>query len=76
VHLYFYDRYWRLAHWYEEHGNKRRAIRLLAKAEDHYRRSDHDGPPFAAALAMPVPRPFLFAGAVATRRMDDPNDAA
>src|SRR5262249_45194585 len=76
VHLYFYDRYWRLAQYHERRGAKKKAIRLRAKAEAHYRRSGHDGPPFAAALAMPVPRPSLFTSAMATRSTDHPNDAA
>lgn len=76
VHLYLYDRYWRLAEHYERRGNKRKALRLRIKAEAHYRQSGHDGPPFAAAIAMPVPRPPLFTRAVATDPARNPDDVA
>jgi hypothetical protein len=76
VHLYLYDRYWRLAEHYERRCSGKRASRLRAKAEAHYRRSGNDGPPFAAALAMPVPRPSLFTWAVAKQPDRDPDDAA
>jgi hypothetical protein len=58
VHLYFYDRYWRLAVVMEQKGRTSRAALYRAKAVEHYRLSGHDGPPFAAALALP--RPGLF----------------
>jgi hypothetical protein len=46
--------------------------RYFRLAEHHCRR----GPPFAAALAMPVPRPPMFTWAVATTSMRPPDDAA
>jgi hypothetical protein len=68
IHLYLFDRYSRLA-WYHEHrGNRQRALRLRARAAEHWRHTDHDGPPFAFALAMPVPRPPLLTWAVAGAR--------
>lgn len=76
VHLYLYDRYWRLADYYERRGKRQRASRLRAKAAAHFGQTGHDGPPFAAALAMPVPRPPMSTWAVATRRLRDPDDAA
>ena len=76
IHLYLYDRYWRLARYHERRGNRQKARRLRAKAAEHYRHTGHDGPPFAVALAMPVPRPPLFTRAVATRRIPGPDDAA
>jgi hypothetical protein len=69
VHLYLYDRYWRLARYHERRGNKQKALRLRAKAAEHWRHTGDDGPPFAVALAMPVPRPPLLTWAVATRRI-------
>jgi hypothetical protein len=76
VHLFFYDRYSRLARYHERRGHRQKARRLRARAVDHYARTGDDGPPFAVALAMPVPRPPLFTRAVATRRIRGPDDAA
>ena len=64
VHLYLYDRYSRLAEHYERRGRRKKASRLRAKAEAHYQRSGHTGPPFAAAMAMPRPRSPFFTWAV------------
>ncbi len=36
VHLYLYDRYWRLAIYYEQRGKTRRAQQLRIKAERHF----------------------------------------
>jgi len=77
VHLYLYDRYWRLADYYERRGNRKKASRLRTKAAAHYKHSGDTGPPFAAAMAMPRPRSPFFTWAVAKgwdRR--DPDDAA
>ena len=76
VHRFFHDRYSRLAWYHERRGNRQKARRLRAKAAEHYGHMGPDGPPFAVALAMPVPRPPLFTRAVATRRLRDPDDAA
>jgi len=77
VHLYLYDRYSRLAEHYDHRGNKKKALRLRAKAKAHYNRSGHTGPPFAAAMAMPRPRSPFFTWAVAKDRDSrGPNDAA
>ena len=76
VHLYLYDRYWRLAEYHERRGRSKNASRLRMKAMIHYRQSGSDGPPLAAALAMPVPRPPLFTRAVARQARRDPDDAA
>ena len=76
VHLYLYDRYFRLAEHHWRRGHQRKAARLHRKAEAHYRRSGHRGPPFAAALAMPVPRPPMLTWAVATKSIRPPDDAA
>ena len=76
VHLYLYDRYWRLAEHYQRRGSSKKASRLRTKAEAHYRQSGNGGPPFAAALAMPLPRPPLFTWAVAKQPGRNPDDAA
>jgi hypothetical protein len=76
VHLYLYDRYWRLAEYHERRGHGNKAARLRTKAMMHFRQSGNDGPPFAAALAMPVPRPPLSTRAVARQPGRDPDDAA
>jgi hypothetical protein len=76
VHLYLYDRYSRLAAHYERRGKREKASRLRAKAEAHYKRSGHTGPPFAAAMAMPRPQSPFFTWAVGKRDHRDPNNAA
>jgi hypothetical protein len=77
VHLYLHDRYSRLAEHYDRRGNGEKAARLRVKAEAHYRRSGHTGPPFAAAMAMSRPRPPFFTRAVAEDRDSrDPKDVA
>jgi hypothetical protein len=75
VHLYLYDRYWRLAEHHRSAGHVRRAATLHHKAETHYRKAGHDDPPFAAAMALPLPRPRVLTRAVA-RRPDGHDDAA
>jgi len=76
VHLYLYDRYWRLAEYYERRGNRKKASRFRAKAEAHYKDSGHTDPPFAAAVAMPRPRSPFITWAVGKRDHKDPDDAA
>jgi len=58
AHLFFFDRYRRLAQWHRAHGKAARARHFEARAEDHYRSAGGDGPPYAAAMGMP--RPFHF----------------
>ena len=72
VHLYLYHRYWRLAEYHARCGHAQRAARSRRKAEEHYQQSGHDGPPFAAAMALAIPRPLLFTRAVA----EPPDNAA
>jgi hypothetical protein len=77
VHLYLYDRYSRLSDHYDRRGNMKKALRLRAKAEAHYNRSGHTGPPFAAAMAMARPRSPFFTWAVTKDRdSQGPDDAA
>jgi len=74
AHRYFFDRYSRLADYHRQHGQVRKALRLKAKAEEH--RVDDDGPPYAAAMAMPRPRRFMRTNAVSAGGWHDPDDAA
>ena len=75
VHRYFFDRYSRLAAYHRGRGHVAKAIRFDGKAEEHRVASD-DGPPYAAAMAMPRPRSLVRTNAVSTRRFDAPDDAA
>jgi hypothetical protein len=81
AHLYFFDRYRRLAKWHRRRGRLDKAARLHAKAEQHFNASGgEDGPPYAAAMAMPRPRRFVETSAVSRRRLvrpsPPPDDAA
>jgi hypothetical protein len=77
AHIYFFDRYHRLAEWHRARGRFAKARRLQAKADEHYRAGGGvDGPPYAAAMAMPRPRRFLRTEAVSHHRVDGPDDAA
>lgn len=76
THLYFFDRYWRLAHVHTRRGQEARARVLRAKAEEHYRAGGGDGPPYAAAMAMPRPRSWVVTDARSDRVRRPPDDAA
>jgi hypothetical protein len=80
AHLFFFDRYRRLASLHAAHGRVARAARLHAKADAHYRAAGGDeGPPYAAAMAMPRPRRLVMTNAMGTRRSEGsepPDDAA
>ena len=73
AHLYFYDRYSRLAQHYREQGQLAKAARYQAEADEHH---PADGPPYAAAMAMPRPARFIQTNAVSGSRLDGPDDAA
>jgi hypothetical protein len=75
AHLYFADRYSRLANIHLAHGRARRASQLGQKAERHLEAAGWDGPPYAAAMGMPRPRRLVFTNAV-SGRLHDPGDAA
>ena len=76
AHRYFFDRYSHLAAIHRTRGNAAKAEHLQAKADAH-RGHEFDGdPPFAAAMAMPRPRHFVYTDAVSRRRLDEPDDAA
>ena len=76
VHLFFYDRYWRLATLYEKAGRRRRAAKLRARAEHHLSFCPRGGPPYAAASAAQVPRPSIRTLARGRWTPADSDDAA
>lgn len=76
AHAFFFDRYQRLAQYHRARGRVEKARRIQARAEEHYRAGGNDGPPFAAAMAMPRPRRFIQTDAVSRNRIDGPDDAA
>lgn len=76
AHVFFFDRYQRLARLHNDRGHRAAYERLQAKADEHYRASGGTEPPYAAAMAMPRPRHWTTTYAVASRRSDDSDDAA
>ena len=77
AHIYFFDRYQRLADYHRARGRSARAKRLQAKADEHYRAGGGgEGPPYAAAMAMPRPGRFIQTDAVSRKRLPGPKDAA
>jgi hypothetical protein len=76
AHSYFFDRYQRLADCHRRRGHRARARRLQAKADEHYRLGGGDGPPYAAAMAMPGPRQWVATDAVSRHQITGPDDAA
>ena len=75
AHLFFADRYERLAEFHRAGGRRARAARLHARAEAH-RHSSGGGPPYAAAMALPRPARFIHTNAVGRRHAGPPDDAA
>ena len=77
AHLYFFDRYRRLAQCHRANGRVEKAQRFQVKADEHLRAGGgDDGPPYAAAMAMPRPDRFLRTDAVSRTSLDGPDDAA
>jgi len=65
AHIYFFDRYSRLAKHHRDRGRVEKARRLQMKADEHYRAGGgFDGPPYAAAMGMSRPRRFVRTDAV------------
>lgn len=77
AHLYFFDRYSRLADYHRRRGHTAKAKQFDAKADEHRLDEFNGDPPFAAAMAMPRPRRFVSTDAVSRDRLDHhPDDAA
>ena len=76
VHLYLYDRYWRLGVCHQRAGRFKKATDLKARAEHHWRMSGGDEPPVAAATAMRPPRPSFRALAFRGRTSHSSGDDA
>jgi hypothetical protein len=76
AHIYFFDRYQRLAEQHRRRGHHARARRLQAKADEHYELGGGDGPPYAAAMGMLRPRHWVATDAVSRPRSRGPDDAA
>jgi hypothetical protein len=76
AHMYFLDRYRRLADCYRQRGQGARARAMEAKAYEHSLFGGWDGPPYAAAMAMPRPRRWFTTDAVSRHRVGGPDDAA
>ena len=76
AHLFFFDRYRRLADCHQRRGNTTKAKQLAQKAEAHYRAGGGDEPPYAAAMALPRPKRFVTTDAVSRISLDTPDDAA
>lgn len=76
AHIYFFDRYQRLADYHRLRGHNARARRLQAKADEHCELGGGEGPPYAAAMGMPRPRYWLATDAVSRRHLKGPDDAA
>ena len=76
-HLYFADRYARLADYHRRRGHAARAMRLQAIADEHHEFGGGDGPPYAAAMGMPRPRHWFRTNAIAAAaRPSGPDEAA
>lgn len=73
AHLYFVDRYQRLAGCYRERGREDKARHMEEMAAEHSLCGNGDGPPYAAAMAMPRPRRWLATDAISRhhRRRSD-----
>jgi hypothetical protein len=76
AHIYFFDRYRRLAQYHRTHGRPAKGRRLQAKADEHYLPGGTDGPPYAAAMAMSRSRRLIRTEAVSRHRFSGPDDAA
>src|SRR5438128_1637139 len=76
AHIFFFDRYQRLAEYHRRRGHDARARRLQEKADEHYALGGGDGPPYAAAMGMPHPRQWVATDAVGRSQFRGPDDAA
>jgi len=75
-HRFFIDRYHRFANYHRRRGHLGKAFRYNARAEEHARALGGDGPPYAAAMAMPRPKRFIRVNAVSRSCPSGYDDAA
>jgi hypothetical protein len=73
AHLYFCDRYRRLAGWHRARGHWSRARQLAAMADRHDDAAGGDDPPHAAAMAIPGRRRFTRTEAIGHPRSVRPS---
>jgi hypothetical protein len=71
-----FDRYSRLADYHRNRGHADKAKRFEAQAKKHLVDEPAGGPPYAAAMAMPRPRRFVYTNAVGNSRTPSPDDVA
>ena len=76
THFYVANRYDRLSHVYRVRGRHVKARRVALLAAGHYRAGGWDGPPYAAAMAMPRPRRWVIIDAVGGERSKISGDVA
>ena len=69
AHLYLAVHYDLLAHHYVRRCRYVKARRFACLAAEHYRAGGWDGPPYAAAMAMPVPERWVVVNAVSAQRL-------
>jgi hypothetical protein len=69
AHLYLALQYDLLSHHYVKRRRYAKARRFARLAADHYRAGGWDGPPYAAAMAMPIPERWVIVDAVSRRRV-------
>ena len=75
-HRFFFDRYRRFANYHRVRGRLAKASQYEAQANEHARALGGDGPPYAAAMAMPRPRRFVRVNAIGRTYLGDHDDAA
>lgn len=76
VHIYFYDRLWRLASCHERTGNTRRAAELKQRALRHWELAGRGPVPPSAIAALRPPRPSIRTFAFGVEPEDTSDDAA
>jgi hypothetical protein len=76
AHLFFADRYQRLAAHHLRRGRLLKAERDQQRAIEHLDAGGFDGPPFAAAMAMHRPKQLIITNAVSRVSLPPNDDAA
>jgi hypothetical protein len=75
THLYLANRYDRLSHIQRVRGRHAKARRLARLAAEHYLAGGWNGPPYAAAMALPRPMKWVIVEAISRQRADGSNVA-